>query len=78
LNTPAWAFLLSALQQVEPTSGPAILHWLDGYRGFRALPGVSVPYALLGVVFEVVLVIAIWLAARPGRVLHAAELRAYE
>jgi hypothetical protein len=75
LNTPAWAFLLSAIQQVQPTSGPAIQDWLDGYRQFRALPGSSLPYAVLGVVFEAVLAIGIWVAARPGRVLSFAERR---
>jgi hypothetical protein len=76
LNTPAWAFLLSAVQQVEPTSGPVIHTWLDAYRQFRALPGSSMPYALLGVIFEVVLAVAIWVAARPGRLLSVGKLRA--
>jgi hypothetical protein len=73
LNTPVWAFLLSALQQLQPGSATAIHDWLDAYRVFRAVPQSSLPYALLGLAFEVVLATAIWIAARPGRMLSFAR-----
>ena len=64
LNTPAWAFGLSALQQVFPTVRPSLDVWLGAYRTFRGWQDARLPYVVLAVVFQAGILGAAWSVVR--------------
>jgi len=64
LNTPAWGFMLSAMQLHTPTLTTTIEVWLQAYRTFRDLPEARWPYTLMTVAFEIGIGIAAWSALR--------------
>jgi hypothetical protein len=64
LNTPLWAFVMSATQQVLPDLAGEIGLLAGAYRFFRGTPEAAIPYALLGTSFTVLAALTMWVVCR--------------
>jgi hypothetical protein len=73
LNTPVWAFGLSAMQQAVPQITSTMAVWLDAYRTFRGLPEARFPYLTLTILFDIGIAIAACSLVRAPRTAGATE-----
>ncbi|MHB8618599.1 MAG: hypothetical protein ACYDAG_03360 [Chloroflexota bacterium] len=53
VNTPAWGFTLSAIQQIKPASSSTIGLWVRAYQAFLGERITAIPFAVLGLGFSV-------------------------